>query len=242
MDVSIYHSSSDNLNRLLDTQAVSLGFEYIFSNLLLTTKSQDMESQISTFITKTRSRTGSLPLQSRQRDTLCVFARVTLALQHGDRVSVLKDSLLPKLRAVDEIECLCIRPATEAQFFDLLAVPDLYDMLSIDLSQGSIFQNTYQTVKTVKAQDDVVIEIEVSSTLRGSTELMNLITGARHVLAKTGGVLVSSGAKNAFEMKSPLDLVNWGEGILKLRGCKAVVNRILEKTKRRRIMISNLVR
>lgn len=229
-DISVYFSSSESVTRQTDHHAVTLGLKYIFANLLLTTKNFDLENQISAFSKSVKARNASLT----------VYARVTLALQSTDRVSALIESTIPRLRQNPLVECLAIRPATDAQFVELLSQPSHYDLLSVDVSNGSFFQQSFACSKALKsAPQNVVVEVELSQTLRGSTELINLISQSKLVFTKTGKVVVSSGAKSVFEMKSSLDMTNWATNILKLRRPRHTLDRLSDLVAKRRSLIGN---
>ena len=239
-DLSLSYSPSESVNKIMDSQAASLGFGVVFSNLLVTTKTPDWEKQVSALAKSVSDRNGSTllakPVKPSSSRTLEIFARVTLALQQADKVSSIIDSHIMKIRGSRFVECFCIRPANEAQLLELLSRPELYDMLSIDVSSGNFFQQIYVCVKAIKAVSDVVIELEASQGNRGSSELMNFISQTKLVVAKTGAGIVSSGAKSPFEMKSPIDLISLADSILGLRGSRKRIAAIIEKSRKRRII------
>jgi hypothetical protein len=138
-----------------------------------------------------------------------------------------------------DIDSFCIRPATDSQLIELLAIPNVCDFFSLDLSSGNFFQQIGSSVKAIKASS-VVIELELCQAHRGSAELTNLVSQCKQVLQRTTTVAVSSGAKSAFELKSPIDLRNWGENILSLRGCERNAQRVIETAVKKRMIRSNL--
>lgn len=228
-DVSVYFSGSENANRQLESDACKLGFKTIFRNLLLTTKTQDIDKQVSE-LAKSVKQEGS---------AVRVFARVTLALQVADKVAPLLESTVKKLRHNPNIECLCIRPATDEQFLELLLNPLHFDLLSVDVSSGNFFQqSSHAFIKALKTSN-VIVELEVSQSSRGTTELGNFISQSKLVFAKTGNVILSSGAKSILEIESPLDLTNWASRILSLKQSAAAVDKLVDTVARRRSLLAN---
>lgn len=239
-DLSLHFSPSESVNKILDSQAASLGFGVVFSNLLITTKTSEWEKQLASLAKSVVDRNGTTllakPVKPSSSRTLEVFGRVTLALQQTDKLPALIDSHLMKIRGSRFVECFCVRPATEAQLLELLTRPELYDMLSIDVSNGNFFQSVSVSVKAIKAVPDVVIELEVSQSNRGSSELMNFISQTKLVVAKTTAGIVSSGAKSPFEMKSPIDLISLADTVLGLRGSRKRISAMIERSRKRRII------
>jgi RNase P/RNase MRP subunit p30 len=229
-DVSVYHSPSESVCKQLDQHSELLGLKFVFSNLLLTTKSIDVTKAVSDFSKSVKSRNERFP----------VYARVTLVLQVSDKVPTLLESIIPSLRQNPLIECLAIRPATDTQLLDLITKPSFFDIISVDVSNGNFFQQAFSCTKLLKkASDTVIVELELSQSLRGSTELINLVSQTRQVFSKTGNVLVSSGAKSPLEMKSCLDMTNWATHALKLRRPKLVFDRLLDIVTKRRSLVAN---
>jgi RNase P/RNase MRP subunit p30 len=226
-DASVYYSNSESANRLLEKHAADLGFKSIFRNFLLTTKSQDFERQI-----------AELAKSVRQQASIKIFARVTLALQVNDKVATLIETTVSKLRHNPNIECMCIRPATEAQLLELLANTTYYDLLSVDLSSGNFFQHSNACARAIKSAG-VIVELELSQSSRGSNELTNFINQSKLVFPKTGNVILSSGSKSVLELKSPLDLTNWASRILTLKQSAAVVDKLVDNAARRRSLLAN---
>ena len=236
-DLSVYHSLSEQVTKQIDTNAASLGFDFVFSNLVVTSKTNDLEKQVLDLDRMTRSRNGSVELiKAPQRSplvdkivfphtqtgqpTLIVLTRVTIVLQNNDKVDVVQDSIIKKVANDNRIDCVCIRPANETQLMDLITNREryLYDMLSIDVSTGHFFQQIGTVSRAIKAgKGDVMIELEMSQLFRNSsgsgTEVTNVVNQSRMILKRLTGIVVSSGAKSAFEMRSPVDLINWAEGV-----------------------------
>lgn len=246
-DLSVYHHQSENVTKQVDETLSSLGFQCVFSNFLITTKSNEGEKQISEFISKTQKRDNTLPLHSVKKSCLdvigdgkClrVFSRVTLALQQSDKISQILD-LVKRLYNRSDIDCFCIRPANDSQLIDLLNLHSVCDLISIDLSNGNFFQQIGSSVKALK-NSETVVELELSQTIRGSAELTNLISQSKLVLTRVTTATVSSGAKTAFDLKSPIDMRNWGANMLGLRGCERNAQRVIEAAAKKRMIRLNL--
>ncbi len=228
----MYHNQSESVNRMIDLQTKNLGFKCIFANLAITTKVSDQAKLIADFARSVKSRNTD------QSKSPGVFVRVTLVMQVSDKVVELLDTTVKSLRNNRLVECLCIRPANESQFLDLLSHATYYDMISLDVSNGNFFQQVSACIKSVSSSK-VVVELEISQAARGSNELSNLISQTRLVFARSGNAIVSSGAKSVFELKSSLDLSNWACNILKIPGTRRVLDRLVQTIIRRRTMVEN---
>lgn len=255
-DISVYHSASDQVSRQVDELASSLGFNFIFANFLITSKISDWEKQVSQFVLSARERDDKIPLvkvkkscldllqsKTSKQPSLRVFTRVTVALQHGDKIDALNETHFKKLANHVGVDCFCIRPAHEVHFLDLVNNRDryMYDLLSIDFSNGNFFQQIGNVVKTLKSSTNLFIEMELSQMQRGSAELMNLVSQSKRVFPRTNVAVISSGAKSAFELRSPLDLHNWGKNIMNIRGCEKRVDQLLQIVAKKRLMRSNFI-
>lgn len=256
-DISVYYSPSEQVSKQTDELASSLGFNFIFSNLLLTSRTSDWEKQIAQFVISARLRDNTIPLvtvkksclallsksSSETQPCLRVFTRVTVVLQHGDKLDTLIESLFTKIANHTEVDCFCIRPAHEVQFLELINNRSkyMYDLISIDVSNGNFFQQIGTVVKTLKSSNNLFIELELSQTQRGTTELINLVSQTKLIFPRTNVAVISSGAKSPFELRSPLDLLNWGQNIMCIRGCDKRVDQLLQNIAKKRFMRSNFL-
>ena len=259
-DISIQHASSEQAAKQIDLAAVSLGFDIIFSNFVVTSKQNDVDKAIEALAAFTASRTGTVELNRGRGSTirerlivptgaqpsLIVMSRVTLALAHADKVSVLEETVFRRLANNPKVDCFAIRPANEIQLMELIADPDRFgfDLLSIDLSSGHFFQQMGTVTKSIRSGKGAVsIELELGQLFRNSsgsgTEVTNVVNQCRLVLRRVNGIVVSSGAKSPFDMKSPVDLANWAEGVLGLRGTKRNLGIFIDKILKKKLVRSN---
>lgn len=261
-DISVYHNSS--ANKQIDSTAVSLGFDFLFANMIVTPKTTDIEGHIAELSRSCAERNGILELgrapkrssivdfvlKSSKPDgqpSLAVLSRVTLVLQNADRIDDTVKSLISKLANDVRIDCVCLRPSNEGQLMELITNRTTfhYDLLSIDVSSGHFFQQIGTVTRAMKTgKDEVIIELEMSQLFRNSTgsgtEVTNVVNQARMALRRAPGLVVSSGAKSAFEMRSPLDLVNWGEGVLGLKAIKKNLKILFEQIVKKRMIRGNV--
>jgi len=255
-DVSVYHSSSALVNKQTDELAASLGFGFLFANLLITSKSFDLERQVALFVESVRKRDDTVALPQAKKSSclnqipsaaaqpsLRVFTRVTVALQHGDKLDVLCETLFKKIQNHPGIDCFCIRPAHEVQLLELINnhTRYMFDLLSLDLSNGNFFQQSGTLVKTLKSSQNLYLELELSQMQRGSNELVNLVSQAKLVFPRAAGAIIASGAKSAFELRSPLDLVNWAKNIMGIRGSEKRLDQLLQIIAKKRMIRSNFI-
>jgi RNase P/RNase MRP subunit p30 len=261
-DISAYHTPSEQVARQMDTTAMSLGFDYVFSNLVVSGKSNELERMLSELYKMVQARNGTIELNRpskrsslvdmianpNKKPCLIVLSRVTVVLQGSDKVEAIYDAIVKKLIDDVRVDCLCIRPANETQLMELINNRSKfsYDLLSIDVSNGNFFQQLGTVVRSIRSgKDEVLIELELSQVFRNSTgsgtEVTNVVNQCRMVLTRMTGIVVSSGAKSAFEMRSPVDLINWAQGVLGLRSVKKNLGILLERVLKKKLVRMNFI-
>jgi hypothetical protein len=163
---------------------------------------------------------------------LQVLSRITLTLQSSDQIESIDESVFRTIRANPSIDCFAIRPANDRQFIELLnnQAKYGYDLISIDLSMGHFFTQLGFLSRILKTSP-VYVEVELGPIIRNTSgsELGNGINQSRMMLSNYKHMLVSSGAKNPFEIRSVTDVTNWAQGILGFKNVQKNISEFLEK-------------
>jgi len=253
VDASVTISSAT-----MDKELANLGFEVVFVNSTINTKSQQI-SRIADTLRAVKESSGLIQVTNRPTGTsltrdilkllntsaqpfsLHKLTRVTVALQVNDQLDKLNESILRPIRDDPLIDCFAIRPATEAQLIDLIHNRDKYgyDLISLDVSVGYFFQQPGTVSRLVKNADDLFIEIELSPILSNSSGITNSVNQCRMVLRSAKRMVISSGAKSPMDLKSGLDMWGWGEGVMGLKCVRKNSERLLEKIVRKKLVRSN---
>ena len=227
-DASVRHSEQHAA--VADKTLLSLGFRGIFSNLVISSKSQNPKLEIEKMVAFN---------VARNRPDFAVLNRVTFVLQISETIEKLP--LYEKIRNMPGIHCLAVRPSNEAQFLELLSTPDLFDLISLDLSTSRFFNQFGAVSKAVKSADNLLVEIELAPILNQPDALPVAIAQSRAAFGRVSCCLVSSGAHSVMQLRSPLDLANWGTGVLALRQCEKNAALLLDRALKKRMLETNYI-
>ena len=156
---------------------------------------------------------NSLKFPTLKHDRLLVLNRLTVAVSHPSQIA--------QLATIDRsaIDLLAIRPSNDQVLKTLLEkCPPNFQIISLDLSQPLLTTSMRAGMKKLISQG-IFFEIEFSSVLRDTTARGICVNQCRLVLNTfASGVLLSSGARNALELRSSFDLDLFAQGVLGLRG------------------------
>ena len=193
MDVSLYTDD----DRVLES-AFSLGYSVVLHNRLLT----NWQNQ-------------SVPVSSlkRQATRPLLLNRVTFAVAQPSQIATIDFQQFP------QVSVFAVRPMNEQTLrFILDKQITNFQVISLELCQPLLATNMRTAMKKLIGLG-VVFEVEFAPLLRDTSARGNCVNQCRLVLNTFAeGVVLSTGAKNAMELRSPFDLDAFATGILGLRG------------------------
>ena len=249
VDMSVKHPNSEHQAVIMDKMISSLGFSVVFSNLHITSKTQSTKKEIADMIELNKKRSGSIPIDYHSTSTivknvllpgeqykyLTILNRVTFVMQNNDNIDSLCKSLFPSLSEL--VDCFVIRPANENQLMELVSKREQiqYDFLSIDVSTGNFINQFGAVIKSLKP-GHVAIELELAPCM---SQLGNAVSQCRNGLNRVTCCFLSSGAKSAMELRSPLDLTNWATGVFQLCNSEKNAAHVIDSVFKKRVIRSN---
>ena len=205
MDLSVY--SEDE--RVLET-AASLGYTVVVLNKILTNFQQN-----------------HIKFPIIKHDKVVVLNRVTFVVSHASQIAMID---LKNFQA----NIFALRPAND-QVLKFILDKEIsnFHVISLDLAQPLLAMNM-RTSMSKLIKRGVVFELEFAPMLRDANVRGVAVNQCRLVLNTFAeGVALSSGAKNALELRSPFDLDAFAEGVLGLRGAPSkTAHRLVEKVLR----------
>ena len=143
---------------------------------------------------------------------MTVLRRITLALSSVAQLSVLAQLYCNR----KGFDIIAARPLNDT-VLKALCDKGACDIISLDLSASILSSGLRSSLKSA-IDRGVSIEVEFGTCLRDISCRTSMVSQCMQFLSSfSKGVVVSSGARNVLEMRSPVDLQNFAKSVLGLK-------------------------